>query len=115
MNDTNTIFLYNIPKFEKNKVYPIEQCDLCYDISVVETCPLINCDYKMCGLCWDKIINNDNKCPVCRRDFPSISTKCSDRLEIMCIKYCMSNILVKLVIFFVLILYSISFIIIFNH
>ena len=87
MTDTNNIFLYNIPKFKMNKVYPINQCDLCCDISVVETCPLPNCDYKMCGSCWNKIINDSNKCPVCRRELPIPHISCSDYTEKIFIKY----------------------------
>ena len=91
MADTNNIFLYNIPKFENSKVYPVNQCDLCCDISVVEPCPLSNCEYKMCGLCWNKIINDSNKCPVCRRELPIPHVSCSDYIEKSCIKF-MDNI-----------------------
>ena len=84
MTDINNIFLYNIPKFKQSKVYPVNTCDLCCDISVIEYCPLSNCDYKMCGLCWNKMINNTNQCPACRRTFPDPRT-CKDKLEICCI------------------------------
>ena len=87
MTDTNSIFLYNIPKFEKNKIYPIKQCDLCCDISVVETCPLSNCDYKMCGLCWNKIIKDSNTCPVCRRELPRPYVSYCTYIENKCIEY----------------------------
>ena len=86
MTDTNSIFLYNIPKFEKNKIYPINQCELCCDISVVETCPLSNCDYKMCGLCWNKIIKDSNICPVCRRELPRPYVSCCTYIEHKCIE-----------------------------
>ena len=86
MTDTNSIFLYNIPKFEKNKIYPINQCDLCCDISIVESCPLSNCDYKMCGLCWNKIINDSNTCPVCRRELPTPYVNCCVYIENKCIE-----------------------------
>ena len=87
MTDTNSIFLYNIPKFEKNKIYPINQCDLCCDISIVEFCPLSNCDYKMCGLCWNKIINDSNNCPVCRRELPQPYVTWCTYIENKCIKH----------------------------
>ena len=87
MTDTNSIsiFLYNIPKFEKNKIYPINQCDLCCDISIVETCPLSNCDYTMCGVCWNKIIKDSNKCPVCRRELPLPHVSWCKYIENKCI------------------------------
>jgi len=117
MADTNNIFLYNIPKFENSKVYPVNQCDLCCDISVVEPCPLSNCEYKMCGLCWNKIINEENKCPVCRRNFPSPPIKCSDRLETMCIKFCMKNKIcfVLLLLLLLLLIYIFAIIVSFNN
>ena len=87
MTDTNSIsiFLYNIPKFEKNKIYPINQCDLCCDISIVETCPWSNCDYTMCGVCWNKIIKDSNKCPVCRRELPLPHVSWCKYIENKCI------------------------------
>ena len=114
MVDTNNLFLYNIPKFENSKVYPVNQCDLCCDISVIEPCPLSNCEYKMCGLCWNKIINEENKCPVCRRDFPSPPIKCSDRLETMCINYYHYFFLLIIIIIVIAIL-IISFLVFANH
>ena len=112
MTDTNSIFLYNIPKFEKNKIYPINQCDLCCDISVVETCPLSNCDYKMCGLCWNKIIKDSNICPVCRRELPPSHVSWCVYIENKCIEYidnmkvigvlCCGIILIYLIIIFCL-------------
>ena len=87
MTDTNSIFLYNIPKFEKNKIYPINQCDLCCDIAIVESCPLSNCDYKMCGLCWNKIINDSNNCPVCRRELPRPYVSWCTYIENKCINH----------------------------
>ena len=88
MTDTNSIsiFLYNIPKFEKNKIYPINQCDLCCDISIVEQCPLSKCDYTMCGLCWNKIIKDSNTCPACRRELPRPYVSCCTYIENKCIE-----------------------------
>jgi len=86
MTDINSIFLYNIPKFEKRKIYPVNHCDLCCDISVIEYCPLKNCDYKMCALCWNKIINDSNICPVCRREFPMPRDTCYQYIEYKCIE-----------------------------
>ena len=105
MTDTNNIFLYNIPQFEMNKVYPINQCDLCCDISVVETCPLLNCDYKMCGLCWNKIINDSNKCPVCRRELPIPHISCSVYIEKNCIKYIDNMKIIFISLFGIIIIY----------
>ena len=112
MTDTNNIFLYNIPKFKHSKVYPVDTCDLCCDISVVEYCPLTNCEYKMCGLCWYKMINNTNRCPACRREFPDHRT-CKDKLETCCIDNIES---IKYFLFFTVLFYmtvSIMFLIIY--
>lgn len=98
----NNIFLYEMPNFKHSKIYPVNECDLCCNISIINICPLLNCDYKMCPVCWNKIINDSNKCPVCRRILPKSKIKCSDKLETICMKYCrkekiLNNILLTLV------------------
>ena len=51
------------------KVYPITilKCDCCFSNGLVRTCPLKNCNYKMCVTCKRKY--NQNKCPACRREY----------------------------------------------
>ena len=100
-----------MPNFKHSKIYPVNECDLCCNISIINICPLLNCDYKMCPVCWNKIINDSNKCPVCRRILPNPKIKCVDKLETMCILYCRKTILN--IIFLILIIYLLSVLIVF--
>ena len=108
----NHIILYEMPNFKHSKIYPVNECDLCCNISIINICPLLNCDYKMCPVCWNKIINDSNKCPACRRILPNPKIKCVDKLETMCILYCRKKTILN-IIFLILIIYLLLVLIVF--
>lgn len=73
-----------LPRFNNHKVYPILECDICNTHDIVETCPLENCDTKMCSQCWYKIMEDFNgQCPTCRRMMPPKKPTCCEKMELI--------------------------------
>ena len=77
-----------LPKFKNHKVYPILECDICNNHDIVETCPLENCDTKMCSQCWYKILTDFNgQCPTCRRIMPPKKPTLCEKIERVFLEY----------------------------
>lgn len=47
-----------------------EDCPICYDgLTSENSVEGANCNHRLCEQCFLKIVNDTNKCPLCRRDF----------------------------------------------
>ena len=76
-----------LPGFKNYKIYPMAECDICFNMDIIETCPLVNCNTNMCPKCWNKIITEFNrKCPTCRRLLPFKHTTYCEKLEEIVVK-----------------------------
>lgn len=86
MNSIQNLVVINnsnrLPRFKNYKIYPTDECDICNNIDIIETCPLNNCNTNMCSECWHKIMTEfDRKCPTCRRIIPEKQLSCCEKIE----------------------------------
>ena len=46
--------------------YKIDECPCCFENITNQNIVVLECDHLLCGACIKKIININNKCPICR-------------------------------------------------
>lgn len=104
-----------LPRFKNYKIYPTAECDICFNIDIVETCPLENCNTNLCPSCWNKIITEFNrKCPTCRRRLPFKQPTCCEKMEEIIAKNICPNHIRIIIVPFISILILLSILAIFT-
>ena len=49
----------------ENKHLPNDECVICFDKNTLH---FTSCNHNVCKTCFDTIVKDNNKCPICRKD-----------------------------------------------